>query len=333
MRSLTEAEGRVIGTLLGGQHRTDRGGYTAAGVPRTTFQVVRQRAFDSGWIREGYIPNPAVFGGAKLDFRLRQPFAEEWVSDTRSGTSPGTLTVWGSPELILTVTLLRGKEAELGEESRVIDNSAWEVRLTTDSASVLCYFDFEGAWSALGAGMPSRVYPRSFPVLNLPPRFRSSRGLTVVEREVVGLLSRPASGGGPVEPRRGFSFARLPRKLRRLFDYGAVDRRVIPDFRVVPPWHENRVATHTFVSGKFRAGSSSTGLFQDLIHGARVHPYLYASDKNTVLMAAVGLGVPLKSHAREKPLNVLIAHLDDIVVRRAPASGFSQIVTPPHWQH
>jgi hypothetical protein len=119
MRSLTEAEGRVIGTLLGGQHRTDRGGYTAAGVPRTTFQVVRQRAFDSGWIREGYIPNPAVFGGAKLDFRLRQPFAEEWVSDTRSGTSPGTLTVWGSPELILTVTLLRGKEAELGEESRV----------------------------------------------------------------------------------------------------------------------------------------------------------------------------------------------------------------------
>ncbi len=50
MRGLSETQARVIRELLVTRPGSDRKKYAAAGVPRSTFQLVRKHAFDVGWV-------------------------------------------------------------------------------------------------------------------------------------------------------------------------------------------------------------------------------------------------------------------------------------------
>src|SRR5271157_3298183 len=149
MRSLTDAEARVIRVLLAGIPGPERRLVREAAVPRTTFQTIRHRAFVNGWLKERYIPHPMLFGRDRIRLFVAQPYTERWNESVRTLRSLETLVVlWASPETLFGV-IFDPPSTDGQDDFQSWDSfrRCWMVKPGSPRDGVLTYFDYEGAWS------------------------------------------------------------------------------------------------------------------------------------------------------------------------------------------
>ncbi|MFZ3356011.1 MAG: hypothetical protein WA549_04545, partial [Thermoplasmata archaeon] len=314
MRSLTEAEARVICVQLAGVPGPERRSVRDAGVPRTTYQTIRHRAFAKGWLRERYIPHPNLFDTARIRFIAAQPYAERWNDSVRAlRLLDGLVVLWASPETLFGVVFER-LSSRGWENIRSADpfRRYWTVAPENRGDGILAYFDYEGAWSRWTLDREPIAYPQAFQNLVLPASPISRTDWKAVR----GLLIRPFNPGPSQSGPMMFSSSRLSRHERRLLAEGWVSHRVLPDFSEIPPLRGYRPDRVVFITALVRSGRSPQDLFVNLARRARVAPFLYVYDKERVLLLALS-PAPLRiAQSRVSVVDVLQEHLEKIEVVR-----------------
>jgi len=164
MRSLSPAEIRVIRVLLADPPISDRIRERIAGVPKTTYETIRRRAFTSGWLEERYIPTPSAVGALGATFILAQPYAEYWEDVIQAfRDNRDVVLLWASPETIFSVSFNRGTPdlANFLVPPKLV-HRLWKIVAKPGAGDVPAYFDYEGAWSWGILNTPPLSYPRSF---------------------------------------------------------------------------------------------------------------------------------------------------------------------------
>src|ERR1700686_937500 len=100
MRSLTEAEARVIAHMLASSPGQERERLRQLQLPRSTFHAVRRRAYAEGWLHDRYVPDPARFGFPRVTFVVARPFADREDELAQSwDRSPGNVLTWASAQV------------------------------------------------------------------------------------------------------------------------------------------------------------------------------------------------------------------------------------------
>src|SRR5271170_3729895 len=104
MKHLTRREAEVIRSLLAAQPGTEVERIRASGLARSTYQSVRRRALEFGWLVERFVPSPALLGAGSVEVSLERPFAEEWGSTALSRErNPSTVYLSLSAQSVLVV--------------------------------------------------------------------------------------------------------------------------------------------------------------------------------------------------------------------------------------
>lgn len=301
MKSQTEAEARVLLSLLGSGSERQTETIRRSSVPRSTFTVVRQRALGEGWIYERGIPSPWT-GFSHILFVLAHPFMES-VEEVgrRWEAEEGAVLLWQSPELLFATFFVRTEGAGTALARRLEaggglhDHATWLV--ATEGPHVPVYFDYEGVWGHV-VRMPTTRYPRPLGP-GSPSPGDPSPGLRGSVREV---LRRPFRPPGADDGVRRFGPAGFPRSWRRLIARGWVEWRALPDFARIPPYEGTQLTRLVMLHGDLREGKSPVELFSQLVGGARVCPFLYVVEGRRLLLGALGKreGSPVES--RERPV-------------------------------
>jgi len=324
MRSLTDAEGRVLRVLLADLEGPERVLVRAAEVPRTTFQTIRHRAFLNGWVKTRYIPNPRLIGSGGVRFVLAQPYSEHWASAVQSLRSmPKVAVLWASPETLFGV-LFGAANSALPEG---LVPAPWlcrsySVSVTGANGGVPAYFDYDGAWSRWTASTGSMSYPRS--LANSATRSKAPYPPDVIA--VRGLVVRPFAGSEVSSGSRLPGTGRLSRQERRLIREGWVERRTIPDLAEIPAVHGNRPERVVFVTGSRKPGVSPPQLFADLASRASVAPFVYAYDAERVLLLALSPAPSAAAGNRASVSEILGTGLERIEVIREPIQSLLPVV-------
>jgi hypothetical protein len=291
MRALTGAEAKVIGALLGSGLENQSEWLLRSGVPRSTFSVIRNRAFSEGWICERGVPSPDI-GFRYILFALARPHVEgvEELARTWSEEKAAVL-VWQAPEMVFGAFFLRtdGEVGELASRMRqggmFHEISFWNVQASGSRLPV--YFDYEGVWGHV-CGSPTVFYPRSLPFPQTGGDYGApSDGLVKKAGE---MLNRPFRGGAVAGEVRRMGPSGFPRSWRKMLDQEWVSWRTFPDFARLPPYRERAISRVTIIHGDLVAGADPADLFKKLVEECRVFPFLYAMDGKHFLMGAMGTG-------------------------------------------
>jgi len=314
----------VIRVLLADLPGPERHTVREAGVPRTTYQTIRHRAFANGWLKERYIPDPALFGARRIRFIVAQPYAERWNDSVRALRSlEGLVVLWASPETLFGVVLERSSSQGWdGLRSCESFRHSWTVAPSVPGEGLVAYFDYEGVWSRWTLESEPIAYPRQLPSAK-PPAQTISREDWIALR---GLLVRPFSA----DPSRSgftiFSPARLSRHERRLLAEGRISHRVLPDLSEIPPVRGYRPERLAFVVGELRTGWNPRELFGNLIQHARIAPFLYAYDEERVLLSALSPAPARIVEGRASIIATLQEYLQKIEVVREPIDSLFPVI-------
>jgi hypothetical protein len=324
MRSLTEAEARVIRGLLADLPGPERLQVREAGVPRTTYQVVRHRVFTNGWLKERYIPHPFLLGTKRIRFILAQPYAERWNDSVRALRSMEDIVVmWASPETLFGVVFERSPSRDWdGLRSPQSFRRYWTVAPGVQGDGLLAYFDYEGVWSRWTLGSEPIAYPRSLP--NSAPAVHAASHEDWAALRA--LVVRPFDSGLIRAGFMTFSPARLSNHERRLLADGRVSHRVLPDFSDIPPVRGYRPERLVFVTGEIQPGKNPRTLFGNLVQHARVAPFLYVYDDDRVLLSALSPAPVCIANERASVIAVLQEHLQKIEVVREPIDSLFPVI-------
>jgi hypothetical protein len=296
---MTAAEAQVIASLLASLDGDERFREQSAGVPRTTYQTVRRRIFDGGWLEDRYVPSAAAVGARSITIRLSQPFAEHHANLVRERRSAfGSVLVWSSPESVFSVSF----DQAGGPNDRVLGSEVrdpipakwlrrtWSITCTPDAVGIPVYFDYEGSWSRRIGRKGSISYPQSIPV-------SSTQKLSASPSDLATLLARPFSTSGSRPGSLLFSMNYLSRRQRRLIQNEWVKHRVFPVLSEFPPFKGSRDERVVFLTGLLKPGASLLNLRTQLKEQASVTPFLAAQASSRVIM---GLLSPAPQVDREK---------------------------------
>ncbi len=298
MRALTEAEARLIRALLAAPGDSERELLEETRLPRSTYHAVRKRVHDEGWLRTRFIPHPACFDLPIATFAIAHPFADSAVQLMERWSRPeSNVVLWGGASLVFAVYLHHSKEEARRLSSGLVDDSmrsrSFFLSTGTGTGDVPVYFDFEGVWSHL-AGIPgSSKYPRPlsppYPPGSHVPTGAPSPGL---RRAARNLVLRPILAD--LEGRAGhfLGLLGLTRPEHRLLEDGWVFRRLLPDFRALPPYQERRADQMVFVRGELLPGKEPAALIRALTEQCRVYPFLLAGDGQSLVVGTVGQSGP-----------------------------------------
>lgn len=291
MRSLSPTEAKVIQDLLANLPVSERQRVKSAGVPRTTYQAIRRRAYALGWVRDRYVPSPSLVGNGKILCLLAQPYAEHWRDAiARLRNQPGTVVLLASPETLFAVTFVDKESTGLATgTAESTFHRYWQIEAAAgpvDSYNqVQAYFDFEGVWSTLALRSNPVAYPRGLPGSRGSQAFRD--GPSPGARRALGtLLSRPFAAHPTASGSSSLSSNRFSRLERRILRQGSVTRIVIPDFNTLPAIAGTKPLGFAFVTGEIHSGDART-LFVCLNRDARVSPFLFCYDSTRVTFAAL----------------------------------------------
>jgi hypothetical protein len=325
MRDLSDTQARVIRELLVNRPGSDRLKWAAAGVPRSTFQLVRKHAFAAGWVIRRYIPDPASIGVDRVRVEVGHPFAERRAELlSRLARRDGVVVLWDSPGIILAVSFEHTQKREGGPTDPESGWSRrWVIESSLSSSEVLAYFDYEGAWSRWSLGEAPRAYPRGLP---WPQKGSSSRTTRFRTEDLAELVRRPISvaedeNGGPW-PLAG----NLPRRLQGLVNHGKAIPWTIPDLAKIPGLPERELASILLTSGRWAADCVGKQLFQELVSRSRATPFLYAYDANRVIMGLLAPAPATLTEGRTPIAEVLGQSLREIEVIREPITPISPVV-------
>ncbi len=346
MRTLTEAEARVVGALLGSTLVTERSRLHRAGVPRSTYHAARRRAYSEGWLRDRYIPNPVEFGLPFATFTLSRPFAERLGAFVQDRSRDGSVVfLASSPQLALAIAFHPTAEAAseavtLPERERL---AGWSFGIIADlrEPSVPVYFDFEGSFSHLGEVEGAEGYPQGLG--GGPPHGASRPEEFATRRRGWGageLVRRPFQGPDGARAAHRIGPVGLPWGQRKLLNQGWMAHRVLLDPVELPPFRGRSAPMQVFVVGAFRANARPEELFAALTRDAQVYPFLFAVGGGKLLLGALGqppaTAGSLPSE-RASVMGVLKQRLEGIEILQEPAAllktqidhRYDRLFTPP----
>jgi hypothetical protein len=307
VRSLTTAEARALCFILatGPSREIDR--IRASGLPRRTYQSIRRRATEVGWIEDRLVPDCPRFGWPYASFAIVRPFLEEldaqrdrWVND------PTTVLLWTTPEVLFRVSF-SAKPFKLKGKYR----DSFLLTVDCRAPGISAYFDFERSfsrWTRQGGGWSP---PDPLPGLgrkstNLHARYSPRRELTEA-RKLLARLELPASSEVGSSPSNS-------REARELINSGALKHRVFLNLRNFPRFGGQSIRRLTLAYGRLLPAERPDGLFYVLAEVTKISPFLFISDDRDVLLGVVSSGErPL---ARGPVLDTLRKFLTSIEVTR-----------------
>jgi hypothetical protein len=325
MRDLSETQARVIRELLVNRPGSDRLKWATAGVPRSTFQLVRNHAFAVGWVMRRYIPDPGSVGVDRVRVEVVQPFAEKRAELlSQLARRKEVVVLWDSPGIILAVSFEHTQKREGGPTDAESGWSRrWVIESSLASSEVVAYFDYEGAWSRWALGEAPGSYPRGLPWPQKGPNSRSARFRA---EDLAELVRRPTSG---IEDEDGGSWSLaggLPRRLQGLINHGQAIPWTIPDLAKIPRLPQRELAFIVLMSGRWAADCLGKQLFQELVGRSRATPFLYAYDANRVVMGLLAPAPATLTEGRTPMAAVLGRFLREIEVIREPIGSIAPVV-------
>ena len=292
MRFLTDAEGRIVATLLGSSLSSERE-RSDGRCPRSTYHAARRRAYEEGWLQDRYVPDPVRLGFPWASFVLLRPFADRIEAASRSwGEDPTNVLSWWSPQLALGVFLHRSeREADRLVKSLQKDQAASSTTTLTahlTDPEVPVFFDYEGLWTHLAALPGTSTYPNglggNFPGADGPEAAPSTH-----QRWALGeLIRRPFAAAEAGRAGHLVGPFGLPFSQQKLLRDGWISHRVFLYPSLLPPYQGRSAEQVVFVSGKLRAGTRPEELFATLTRDCRVFPFLYVVHEDRLLMGALG---------------------------------------------
>ncbi len=337
MRGLTEAEARVIAVLLAARPDRERERLQMITVPRSTYHAIRRRAYDEGWLRDRYVPHPAVVGRPFVTFLLARPFADRYEELLgQLAEDGGAVVVCRGAQAALAVLFHRrpaDAERLVGRlESRKLAPQPWAVTVRAEGPTVPVYFDYEGLWChvagfegtlayphGLGGGMLGEDEELAVPNLSSHQWWAASE---LIRRPFVAAdQGRGSHLVGPLG---------LPFSQRRLLQRGWVVHRTILDPSRLPPYQGRAADQVVLVTGTPRSGARPDQLFATLSRESRVYPFLFVAGDDRWLFGALGGSAPRPEAeadgARRPVLPTMREYLEGIEIVQESASGFLSAV-------
>jgi hypothetical protein len=332
LRVLTSAESIAVWHLIARSRRSMGPVDGIPSLPRRTFQTVRRRVYERGWIVDRFVPSPSVFGTGRIVFGLSQPLSDRAAYlIERWRARPETVLLWASDESVFGVFLEPVGDDHSLVDGLDIDRSSRDhclIRVSLNRASVPAYFDYEAAW-VRATGLPGVIgYPRSVqrdPSISGRINIRTP---SLTQRQAVADLansaaehSRPPTAG-PVASwlnRRSAEekFMREGWGMFRSFLNPVEVARSVTGF---PAWC-------AFVRGMLLPAARVRELFQALVAEAVVSPFIFATDEQQVLFATLSEGPGHRRKVDRVPvLAVVRRYLRDIAVVRLPLGSTRIIV-------
>jgi hypothetical protein len=339
MRTMTDAEGRVIAVLLGSTPSSERDRLQRMQVPRSTYHAARKRAYEENWLRDRYVPDPARFGAPLATVAIVRPFADR-VGDLakRLEADRSNVLGWvGSQSALCVFFHADHKLAEKGLASLAssgVASSVISVISQVDRSEVPVYFDYEGLWSHLSGLSGAATYPNGLGGRSLGPTGEPPGATPHQLWAARELVNRPfdaqsrGRGGHLIGP-----FG-LPFSQQKLLRAGWVSYRVFLEPSLLPPFR-GRSADHVaFISGRLRSSARPEALFSALTRECRVFPFLYATDGSRVVLAALGKApgpgptgsAPGSEPERQPVMPTLQASLEGIEVQQEAAAQLRAVV-------
>lgn len=328
MRTLTDAEARVVGALLGSTLLTERARLHRAGVPRSTYHAARRRAYAEGWLRDRYVPNPVEFGLTHATFVLSRPFAERLGGYLQEQARDGSVVFLASSAQLAFAIAFHRSPADASRTAAAVTEqgfagAAFSIIADLRGPSVPVYFDYEGLFAHLGEVEGAEGYPQGLggapSTRELSPEEyaarRSSWGATELSHRPFPNSDgeRPAHRVGPVG---------LPWGQRRLLNQGWFSHRVLLDPTQLPAFRGRSAPMQVFVTGTLQSGARPEELFASLTQRARVFPFLFAVGSGRVLIGALGQGAPTESAplmgSRPSVMGVVRERLEGIEILQEP---------------
>ncbi|HEV2165533.1 MAG TPA: hypothetical protein VGS23_00925 [Thermoplasmata archaeon] len=333
MRALTEAEARTIAVLLGSAAAPERERLSRSGLPRSTYHAARRRAYDEGWLRDRYVPEPDRFGLPFATFLLARPFAdriEELLK--RWSSEPGNVVLLGGPAAVVG-TFFHPSEASartlaLGGGWSDLASSSRAIVADLRQASIPVYYDFEGLWAHLSGTLGTVAYPRGLGGADPVPAAASepTGALSSHQRWAAAeLLARAFTDSGKGSHLVGP--LGLPFSQQRLVAKGWVNHRVFLDPSRLSSYRGNAADQYVFISGTPKPELRPEALFQSLVRESRVFPFLYVVSPQRVLIGAMGAtkpagaGIGAQESTRRPVMPTLQGSISDIELIQEPASS------------
>ena len=296
MRTLTDAEARVISVLLAAPPTRERERLRQIDVPRSTYHAARKRAYEEGWLDDRYVPDPLSFGFPIVSFLLVRPYADRLTELMGAwDRAPGNVLTWGSSQLALGVFYHRSAR-ESAAVATVVEGkyATWTFSLPvrTDRTDLPVYFDYEGLWSHLASMEGASGYPHGLGGRS-PGSSEDPPALTTGQRwGAKELVLRPFVAASEGRPGHLVGPLGLPWGQQKLLRAGIVGHRVFLRPSKVPPFR-GRAADHvTFITGDLTPSTRPEVLFATLTRDCLVFPFLFAVADRRVLIAALGHAAP-----------------------------------------
>jgi hypothetical protein len=337
VRALTESEARVIAVLLAARPDRERERLQQVGIPRSTYHAVRRRAYEEGWLRDRYIPNPVPLGRPFVTFLIARPYADRFPDFSKLVTSTeGNVVLWNGAQLAVAVFFHRAAKdgAKLADkiEKEKLAAAPIVTVVPADAPSIPVYFDFEGLWSHLAGLDGTLAYPHGLGGPSDDPGEESEAArpvLTPHQTWALGeLLRRPFAaaeqgrGGHLVGP-----FG-LPFSQRRMLAKGWITHRTLLEPARLPPFQGRTADQVVLITGTPKGDARPEQLFATLTRDCRVYPFLFVVGSDRWILGALGGAGPSagSSGERRPVLPTLRECLEGIEILQEPASGFSSPV-------
>jgi hypothetical protein len=331
VRELSPSEGRVIRVLLAAiEGETAR--VAAAGVPRSTYHVVRRRSYAERWVRTCLVPDPSLLGARTARFSLSRPYAGEMDALAASlAADPDTVLLWAGLDLVVSVAL-EGEPA--GSHPRAppppslegtMPPRAWTIHAEAGPAGVPIFFDFEGAWDRwTNAGNPL-TYPVPLGLASSHGRGEDSESArAALRRALQPLLDLREEEGGSLSAR--LDGLPLSSMQQRLFRDTWVRLRVFPNLQRIPAYEGRHLDRVLFVTGALRGPATAASLSEGLMRDGAVAPFLFAHDRRRVLIGLIAERPARPLEGALPAFRLLKEALDGIEVEREPVETLRVLV-------
>jgi hypothetical protein len=281
VRELTVAEYRTILSILAHPNTAERERIRLSGLPSSTYNVVRRRAYDQGWLSDILIPNPGPCGFAAVELRLTRPPLSAKEEILRAWTNdPECVLLWAGLHAMFGVFFLSAPPPTPSPPSTHDATSPeFRVRVEPQAGSIPVYFDYSGLWARFGGQPPPPAYPSGLDTSSDP---FAHRALVAAS----GLL-RSGAARAPEQP-RWTSLLRFPRSPRRALEEGAVQPRTVLDIARLPAYDGRRIGEFILIQGTLRAGATVRRLLNFLTGECGVYPFLVAESGGRLILAGVG---------------------------------------------
>jgi len=296
----------------------------AAPLPRRTFQTIRQRVYQRGWIRDRFLPSPSRFGVERVTIALVAAHADKAASLVGEWRArPENVLLWASDDSVLGVFLSRrgsGESLSGVLEAEGTSRESYVLEVDGRPEAIPSYFDFEAAWVRATGLSGLTGYPRSlFGPSGGPGGSGPAELLPSHRRAVEELLRATSEPLGPAEERPITSRLFQRRAEERLVRLGWVSFRSFLDPAAVAGSVSGFPSWLAFVHGSLLPGAGPPELFRALVGECGVGPFLYVTDDRELLFATLSRGPGAPGEPGRAPvLPTVRTYLEDIDVVRWP---------------